>query len=488
MKQGEKTKLVDLNSILKWLNGIFCLLFILSYLNIGPTKYVNIYTIIIGVFLSFQISFFLFIEKRRRDPFLILLCFQMVAFFILRILTLSLDFHSVVFDRFPFDVNNLNYALVFIICANFSLFAGLSLNNKKLSKINPIDEIKSEPYKTYTVVIVLFIGYMLGLAGILDLVVIGAVFNILSGLFIKLSVILFMILVYLFVFKNKLSKVTFVILLFGFILFILIQTLTGSRSAILTIINFCIFSLLAIHSCIKIKKWTIVGLIILVPLMVSFFLFATFLRPKLQENRAVIGKDTFEVLGEFNIIETIKEDAHFLLSPIFDRVGFLDYTAETMANSEKYKSILSVQYFFKSITDNVLSPGFDVFDVPLESNAMRFIYLPEFGTPLKSKITPESYQSDEFTFYGEFYVMFGKWFSLIPIFFIGFMIKRVYLKITDKYEYFAIFKRGIVIAIFYTLLNSFGLDWLLLDLLGFIFTYKIFKLFFKFREPILSLN
>lgn len=488
MKQGEKSKLVDLNSILKWLNGIFCFLFILSYLNNGPTKYVNSYTIIIGVLLSFQIGFFLFIEKRRRDPFLILLCFQMVAFFILRILTLSLDFYSVVFDRFPFNANNLNYALVFIICANFSLFAGLSLNNKKLSKINPIDEIKSEPYKTYTVVIVLFIGYMLAFAGILNLVAIGAVFNILSGLFIKLSVILFMILLYMFVFKNKLNKTTFIILSFGLILFILIQTLTGSRSAIISIINLSIFSLLAIHSCIKIKKWTIAGLVVLVPLMVSFFLIATFLRPRLQENRTVIGKDTFEVLSDFNIIEIIKEDTYLLLSPIFDRIGFLDYTAETIANSEKYKSILSVQYFLKSIIDNVVTPGFDVFDVPLESNAMRFLYLPEFGTPLKSNVTPESYHSDEFTFYGEFYVMFGKWFSLIPIFFIGFIIKRIYFKITDKYEYFAIFKRGIVIAIFYTLLNSFGIDWLLLDLLGFIFTYNIFKIFFKFRAPKLSLN
>jgi hypothetical protein len=222
--------------------------------------------------------------------------------------------------------------------------------------------------------------------------------------------------------------------------------------------------------------------------MVSFFLIATFLRPRLQENRTVIGKDTFEVLSDFNIIEIIKEDTYLLLSPIFDRIGFLDYTAETIANSEKYKSILSIQYFLKSITDNVVTPGFDVFDVPLESNAMKFIYLPEFGTPLKSKVTPESYQSDEFTFYGEFYVMFGKWFSLIPIFFIGFIIKRIYFKITDKYEYFAIFKRGIVIAIFYTLLNSFGIDWLLLDLFGFIFTYKIFKFFFKFRTPKLSLN
>ena len=84
MKQREKSKLVDLNSILKWLNGIFCFLFILSYFNNGPTIYVNSYTITLGILLSIQIGFFLFVEKRRRDPFIILLCFQMVVFFILR--------------------------------------------------------------------------------------------------------------------------------------------------------------------------------------------------------------------------------------------------------------------------------------------------------------------------------------------------------------------------------------------------------------------
>jgi hypothetical protein len=484
MKRRELSRLIDLNSILKWLNILFCFLFIFIFLEKGPTEYVNNYTIILGVLLSFQIGVFLFFEKRRRDPFLLLLCFQMVVYFILRIVSLSLDFYSVVFERYPFKANNLNYAIIFILFANLALYAGLSLNNLKLYKNYSIIEIKSSPIKTYIVVIVLFIGYIIGLSGTLGFVAIDAFFNILSGLFVKLSVILFMILVYLLVFKNKLSKTTFNLLLIGLILFILIQTLTGSRSAILTIVNYCIFSVLAIYGCIKIKKWTIVGFIVLIPLMISFFLFATFLRPRLQEKRTVIGAETFEILGEFNVLQTIKEDAHFVLAPIFDRIGFLDYTAETIANSDKYKSILSIQYFFKSIIDNVFTPGFDVFDVPLESNAMRFIYLSDFGPPLKSKVTSESYQSDEFTFYGEFYVMFGNWFSLIPIFFIGFIVKRIYLKINDKYEYFAILKKGIVIAIFYTLLNSFGIDWLMLDLLGFIFTYKIFKLFFKFSQPI----
>jgi len=482
-KQKRKTSKIDLNSILKWSNILFCILFIFIFLVNGPTEYINKFTIVLGVLLSIQIGVFLFFEKKKRDPFVLLLCFQMVVYFVLRIVSLSLDFYSVVFARFPFNASNLNYALIFILCANLALYTGLSLNKIKIPLNDPLFVVKNWPTKTYNVILVLFIGYIIGLSGTLGFVLVDAFFSILTALFVKLSVILFMVLVYLFVFKDKLSKTTFNVLLVGLIVFILIQTLTGSRSAILTVLNFCIFSILAIHGVIKIKKWTIVGISFLIPLMIAFYLVATFLRPRLQEKRAVIGYETFEVMGEFNILQTIQEDAHFVLAPIFDRIGFLDYTAETIANSNKYYTILNLSYFPRSIIDNVLTPGFDIFDVPLESNAERFIYESNSGPPLKSKVA-EAYQSDQFTFYGEFYVMFGKWFSLVLIFFIGFIVKRIYLKIDDKYEYFCFMKRSIVLAVFYELLNSFGIDWLMLDILGFVFTYKIFKIFFNFYKPV----
>lgn len=480
--KNSRTGFIDLNSILQWINILFCILFIYIFKENGPTQYVNKYTIYLGVLLSLQIAVFLYFEKKRRDPFVLLLCFQMVMYFILRIVSLSLDFYSVVFERFPFEASNLNNAILFILFANLSLYLGLILNKVKAISDNPLAELKSQPKNTYNVIIVLFIGYLMGLSATLGFVVVDAFFSILGALFIKLSVILFMIIVYLFMFKDKLPKSIFNTLLLGLLLFILIQTLTGSRSAILTIINFAIFTFLAIYGSIKIKKWTLLFFLFLVPLMVILFLMATFLRPRLQEKRAVIGSETFEVIGQFDLLQTIGNDAKIVLAPVFDRIGFLDYTAETIANSDKYYPILNPLYFLKSTIDNVLTPGFDVFDVPMSSNAMRFMYMKNFGPPVKSKVTAETYQSDEFTLYGEFYVMFGKWFSLVPIFFIGFVTKRIYLKIKDQFEYFFIFKRSIVLAIFYTLLNSFGIDWLLLDILGFIFTYKIFKTFFKFYK------
>lgn len=216
---------------------------------------------------------------------------------------------------------------------------------------------------------------------------------------------------------------------------------------------------------------------LLIPVMIAFFLIATFIRPRL-ENRSNVGIETFEVIKDFDLAGTLKDDASFVLVPIFDRIGFLDYCAEIISNSDKYREVFNAQYYCKSIIDNVFTPGFDVFDVPRASNALKFIYNNE-GDPKKSKVNTGGYQSDEFTLYGELYALSGKWLSLIPIFFLGFFFKRLYVKVNDSIKYKFFLKRSFILAVYYSTLNSFGFDWIVLDVLGLLFTYYIFKRFFK---------
>ena len=103
------------------------------------------------------------------------------------------------------------------------------------------------------------------------------------------------------------------------------------------------------------------------------------------------------------------------------------------------------------------------------------------GSPSLAKV-PDAYQSDQFTLYGEFYALFGKWFSLVPIFFTGFLFKRLYLKINQSNIYFFYLKRALVLFVYYSTLNSFGLDWILLDSVAIFFTYQIFKSFFRVKN------
>jgi hypothetical protein len=260
---------------------------------------------------------------------------------------------------------------------------------------------------------------------------------------------------------------------------VVIQTLTGSRAAILSVINYIIFAQLAVYDNLKVKKIYLVFGAVLLPIMILIFAVSTFLRPRL-ENRGNIGGETFEVLKEFDIADTITDGSDLVLKQVFDRIGFLDYCAETISNTDKYSGIFNPWYYFKSIVDNILTPGFTVFDTPRTSNAIVFVYN-EKGAPSLSKVH-EAYQSDEFTLYGEFYALFGKWFSLIPIFFLGFFFKRIYLNLNQNNIYQFYLKRAIILFVFYSTLNSFGLDWILLDVVAIFFTYNIFKRFFKFRK------
>lgn len=472
-----QNKKIDLNKILRILNlGIVILLWY-SYNKNGDTLYVDFKTVLLGTILALQIAVFLFFEKRKRDPFVLLLCLQMTVYFLLRILTLLNYEFSNVFERFPFTSDNLNYALIYILVANTVFYFGLTINGLRPNIINNVKNF--EPIKTNRVIGLIAIGYFIAFYQKIGLAFLEGIMGMIQSLFINLGTMLFMAIVFLFLFQTRIDRKTKNAILFGVVLMVLIQTLTGSRSAILTIVNYILFALLAINDCIKVeKKYLILGVIML-PVMIIIFAISTFLRPRL-ENRGAIGNETFEVLKEFDIKESATEGSDLVLMGVFDRIGFLDYCAETMSNADQYSGIFNPWFYFRSIVDNVFTPGFTVFDTPRVSNSTTFVYN-ERGEPSLSKVD-EAYQSDEFTLYGEFYALFGKWFSLIPIFFLGFSFKRIYLNLNSENIYLFYLKRAIVLFVFYSTLNSFGLDWILLDVIAIFFTYTIFKGFFKFKE------
>lgn len=468
---------VDLNSILQFCNILFTVLTIITFNVQGENEYVNKGTVWLGIGLSSEIAIFLFFERRRRDPFVLLLSLQMVFYFIFRVLTLTYNPFSVVFLRYPFTVSDLNYALCFIIISNIAIYLGLSAN--RISHKFDEKEISNiKPRNPYLVIVVLVIGYFMAFSYMLGLGL-STLVGLLNSLFINLGIMLFMILVYLILFYRQVQGTIRYLLIAGVIIFVIFQTLSGSRSGILTLMNFMIFGTLAVFGYIKIKRSYILGISLLVPVMIALFLIATFIRPRLEE-RSHVGTETFEIIKEFDIGGALKDDAAFILGPVFDRIGFLDYCAEIMSNSDKYAGIFNAIYYAESIIDNVISPGFDVFNVPRTSNALKFIYNRE-ETPKKSRVGQDGYQSDEFTLYGELYALSGKWFALIPIFFIGFFSKRFYVMVKDTNKYKFFLKRSFILATYYGLLNSFGLDWVLLDILGIVFTYYIFKRFFKFN-------
>ncbi len=467
---------IDLNKILQIANVIILVLLWFSYSEKKTSIYVDFNTILLGTVLSIQIGVFLFFERKRRDPFVLLLCLQMSVYFLLRIVTLLNYDYSVVFLRFPFTAHNLNYALIFILVANLAFYFGLTINGVKSHLYNKASSVK--PIKSYLVIVLIGIGYFIAFYQKVGLGFLEGIMGVVQSLFVNLGTIMFMAIVYLLLFKDTIYIRTQNIIIIAIVGMVLLQTLTGSRAGILTIINYVMFALLAIDNYIKVKRKYLIFGALLIPIMIIIFALSTFLRPRL-ENRGSVGTETFEVLKDFEFKETVTEGSDLVLREVFDRIGFLDYCAETISNSDRYSGIFNPWFYFKSVVDNILTPGFTVFDTPRVSNATTFVYN-ERGEP-KLSLVPEAYQSDEFTLYGEFYALFGKWFSLVPIFFIGFLFKSVYLNLNPNNVYLYFLKKAIVLFVFYSTLNSFGIDWILLDVVAIFFTYNIFKGFFKFK-------
>ena len=468
----------DLNDVIKVVN-IFLIIFMWMSLSInGINKYININSIRLGTLLSIEVIIFLIFEKKKRDPLLLILCIQLTIYYVFRVFTLSLYPYSVVLNRNPFIPSQLNYSIIYIIGANLAIFLGLRLNTSKNNDLLFASQ-KLIPNNFYLVVFLLLFGYMMNFYNSIGLSAIERIIGVLNTLFINIFIIMMMIIVYVTVYKDRLAIRSRNIIIFGLVLFVIASTLVGSRSAIIVLIYLFLFSTLGIKNNVKIKKEFLLIGVILTPLLIFIFTITTYLRPRL-ENRSTISSETIQVIKDYDIELITDNEWEVVLSPIFDRIGFLDYSTELIANQEKYKEVFNLKFYTQSIVDNVLTPGFDVFDTPRASNSLKFIY-EELGKPNKSRVS-KMYQSDEFTIFGEFYVLMYKWVSLIPLFLISFIFKRIYVRIAIGNEFLYYVKRTLVLYVFYVMINSFGIDWLISDIIGVVFTYFIFKGFFTFKK------
>src|SRR6266567_9111160 len=122
-----KYKTVDFNGVLTAANLLFVVLFVLTLTHSGGNEYIDQETMVLGMALSAQTHVALWFERRRRDPFVILLALSMTFYYLLRLLTLAWHPFSTVFERYAYNAGDTNYALVFILVANIAIYAGLYL-------------------------------------------------------------------------------------------------------------------------------------------------------------------------------------------------------------------------------------------------------------------------------------------------------------------------------------------------------------------------
>lgn len=469
----------NLSSILQISNLAIGLLAILLYVNLGSNEYVDINTIYLTCFFSLQNVLMLAYEKRRPDPFLSILLFFTTFFYLARVLSLLYEPWSVVLLRYSFTSDNLSSALLFILISNIAIFIGLKIAGSKI-KYPEIDETKLKPAKLIHVVLIFTASLILNNFLLRGLDSLTWLAGIVGGLLLSIYVILMLTMVYFVVNYRQLSGAKKTIITALLAAFFIVITLIGSRSAILSIFTIGLCSLLAAKGKVTIKLYIIAMGVGLLPVVTASFLVATFLRTLDYDPKTVITYERLELLKEFNL-ELDEDKIKSTLRPILDRVGYLTYAADIIANGKEYKKIINPEYYIKSIIDNALTPGFNIFDTPRASNALRYIAYGIKDHPTHQDVA-DLYNSDAFTVYGEYYVLFGEYPALILLAVTAYTFKKVYLKVAARDIFYYYLYRAAILYVFTMWLFSFGLDWMVMDLISLVIPIFIWRKYYKMQR------
>lgn len=459
---------VDINKLLKIINiSLFIITIIFYYIN-DFSSLVNFNSLLLHLILLLEINYFLKKNYALKSPFVTIFCFVLIFFYLTRIVTINYYDsynHSDVLNRLtPADVNDLNFSLIFIIFANLMIFFGIYYGEKNKLTIKMASNFesneKSKVLRVYFLSLLFLINFVFNFQINYD----NWFFELFSFVISPSQVIMVSIIIFIIYENSPLRTVSYYrnLIFFNIVLYAVTLFLLGSRSGLLSVILMFFFGFLACNkNLLKIKY------------IVFFiaFAFASFHLYNIATHLRYVKNST----GEFHYSSGLSIGMDYYLNnntdfiqkfgPAFDRISYLDFTIDAIKNSDDYSKVVNIPNEIFSIVDG-LTPGFDVFNAPKVANALSAIY---FDEPARlERINSETYQSDQLGIYGEFYILFYKWFSL-PIFFIfSYFFVWIYNKNPFKEFFSASVWRVFILSCFYQWLISFGLDWLVI--------YSIFNL------------
>lgn len=458
----------DLSGLLQFGNLLIGIVTPIMYIYSGPTKFINFYTVLLASVFSLQNILMLYYEKKHRDPFILILILVTTLFYLTRTITLLYDPHphfSSALLRYKLNAKDINYSLFFIALSNISIFMGLISVGGKIV-FRKLDNINFKHSNPLTVSLILMLTYFCNFFFILGVESLGRISTFIAGIFLSTSIMLLLSLIYTLLNYKYLSIIYKFVLILLFGVFLVISTLFGSRSSFLTLLILIFCAILSLKGVVKISRRILITSFLLIPVLIISFLIATYVRRLQYDTKTVINIKRIEFLKDFHLSKILK-DEKVMLSPIFDRIGYLGYASDMITNGKEYRKVINFKYYFKSIIDNGLTPGFNVFDTPKASNALRYIYFKLKANPTQKDIMA-NYNSDMFTVYGEYYALFGGYPALIFLFIFSYFFKRIYIKIKTQNIFLFYLYRGLILLVFYNWLISFGMDWMLIELIGYL--------------------
>jgi hypothetical protein len=475
---ARKPATIDFNSLLIVANIVVAILIVQGWAYRGDNEYVDVFSVLLGIALCGQNIVALAMERRSRDPFVILLVFILTFYFALRIYTLFLYPFSIAFIRFPYYASDSNYALVFILVANVFLYAGLRAAPSAPELA--VDLGNWRAVSTWRAVLLLLaaIAFTYVSVSLWTPENIPRAINFVV-LFLSQHIVILLALSYYILFRRTFPTVAAVAIALLVATEIVLSVLFGSRSAIVTTIQTCMLVLLAIYGSMRVRATYLAGFVVSLPLLFFLmgvsFVIATHNRQNKETGASLTVSQAAELSQQGAATLSEDRDLDIILPPIFSRGGFFDFAAELIAHRDEYSSIFTLSTYYKSIVDNLLTPGFDVYDQPKIGNALEFVYQ-AMGDPSK-EVAEEFYQSDQLEIYGEYYALYA--YASLPLFFLtAWLVKRTYARLHAKTPYMLTMKRVVVLFIWVETINSFGLDWLAGEVVPVIGGILIWRYFF----------
>src|SRR5579862_539163 len=202
--QPSRKSFVDLNGLLIVTNASIIGVMLYVYSGYGRNEFVDAETIGLGVVLCLQTIGALVLERRRRDPFVILTAFTMTAYYAVRIVTLTLYPFSTVFLRYSYDANDSDYALIFILIANVLLYAGLLIVRPAEGGGVLREAVAATPGRVIAVLVTaIAFTYLTGSYWAHDNIPRGLSFMV---LFLSPNAVVLIVVTYYFVFRKSLSR------------------------------------------------------------------------------------------------------------------------------------------------------------------------------------------------------------------------------------------------------------------------------------------
>jgi hypothetical protein len=300
--------------------------------------------------------------------------------------------------------------------------------------------------------------------------------------------ILIVIAIYVISFRNNLPVTYKVLLVLGTLAIFVLQTLSYSRSGLLTLVDNILIIILVLLPRLRFRKaFVYLGFLFLpIFLFLSILLFSisTLSRQTKGEDGITITEKVKLLVDSRSIIQE-SQTYELYLGQAFARAGYFDYSAELIAHRGSYKEVFTLKNYFKSIVDNILTPGFDIFDQPMLSNSLKYTE-GNLGSFSKRQEATDTYHTDQFGLYGEMYNLFG-YFSLIVLYYLSFYLKRLFAYNVGLNPVINGLKKFTLLYIFYRLFNSFGIDWILMNLFTLTVSFYLISRIIQVR-PLKSIN